>query len=208
MDHIIKITDLSKNYGHFTAVNHISFQVQKGELFAFLGTNGAGKSTTIHMICSLLEKTSGKIVVNGSDMDGEAEQIRRCLGVVFQNNSLDDLLTVKENLTIRARLRGLHGREFDTRMEELKQAFALDDIWNRPFGKLSGGQKRRAALLRALLCRDAQTLLLDEPFTGMDAELVADAVNATKRLAGERPTILVTHDRAAADLLGWPVKEV
>ena len=65
MDHIIKITDLSKNYGHFTAVNHISFQVQKGELFAFLGTNGAGKSTTIHMICSLLEKTSGKIVVNG-----------------------------------------------------------------------------------------------------------------------------------------------
>lgn len=71
-----------------------------------------------------------------------------------------------------------------------------------------GGQKRRAALLRALLCRDAKTLLLDEPFTGMDAELVEDAVAATKRLAGERPTILVTHDRTAADLLGWPVREV
>ena len=74
--------------------------------------------------------------------------------------------------------------------------------------QLSGGQKRRAALLRALLCRDAKTLLLDEPFTGMDAELVEDAVAATKRLAGERPTILVTHDRTAADLLGWPVREV
>ena len=169
MDHIIKITDLSKNYGHFTAVNHISFQVQKGELFAFLGTNGAGKSTTIHMICSLLEKTSGKIVVNGSDMDGEAEQIRRCLGVVFQNNSLDDLLTVKENLTIRARLRGLHGREFDTRMEELKQAFALDDIWNRPFGKLSGGQKRKCEIAQAVLHKP-ELLILDEPTTGLDPQ--------------------------------------
>ena len=77
-----------------------------------------------------------------------------------------------------------------------------------PAARLSGGQKRRAALLRALLCKDAATLLLDEPFTGMDAELVADAVAATKRLAGARPTILVTHDRTAADLLGWPVKEV
>ena len=77
-----------------------------------------------------------------------------------------------------------------------------------PAARLSGGQKRRAALLRALLCRDARTLLLDEPFTGMDAELVEDAVKATKRLTGTRPTILVTHDRAAADLLGWPVREM
>ena len=87
-------------------------------------------------------------------------------------------------------------------------AWALPMPRALPAAWLSGGQKRRAALLRALLCKDAATLLLDEPFTGMDAELVADAVAAAKRLAGARPTILVTHDRTAADLLGWPVKEV
>ena len=101
--------------------------------------------------------------------------------------------------------RGLTQQEAE---RELRTLGFADAELALPAARLSGGQKRRTALLRALLCRDAQTLLLDEPFTGMDAELVADAVAATKRLAGARPTILVTHDRAAADLLGWPVKEV
>ena len=143
MKNIIEIKDLSKCYGDLAAVNHISFQVKKGELFAFLGTNGAGKSTTIHMICSLLTKTSGKIIVDGFDMDHEPEKIRNCLGIVFQNNVLDDVLTVKENLMIRAQLRGLHSKELKIRMEAFRQAFRLSDIWNRPFGKLSGGQKRK-----------------------------------------------------------------
>lgn len=132
MKNIIEIENLSKCYGDFTAVNHISFQVKKGELFAFLGTNGAGKSTTINMICSLLTKTSGKIIVSGFDMDCEAEKIRSCLGIVFQNNVLDDLLTVKENLTIRAKLRGLCGVELNTCIKELKENFDLFDIWKRP----------------------------------------------------------------------------
>ena len=145
MKNIIEIKDLSKCYGDLAAVNHISFQVKKGELFAFLGTNGAGKSTTIHMICSLLTKTSGKIIVDGFDMDHEPEKIRNCLGIVFQNNVLDDVLTVKENLMIRAQLRGLHSKELKIRMEAFRQAFRLSDIWNRPFGKLSGGQKAAGA---------------------------------------------------------------
>lgn len=169
MKNIIEIENLSKCYGDFTAVNHISFQVKKGELFAFLGTNGAGKSTTINMICSLLTKTSGKIIVSGFDMDCEAEKIRSCLGIVFQNNVLDDLLTVKENLTIRAKLRGLCGVELNTCIKELKENFDLFDIWKRPFGKLSGGQKRKCEIAQAVLHKP-EILILDEPTTGLDPQ--------------------------------------
>ena len=111
--------------------------------------------------------------------------------------------TVSANLTLTG-----HGLTPQNAERELRALGFTDAELALPAARLSGGQKRRAALLRALLCRDAKTLLLDEPFTGMDAELVEDAVAATKRLAGERPTILVTHDRTAADLLGWPVREV
>lgn len=169
MKNIIEITDLTKNYDDFIAVNHINFQVKNGELFAFLGTNGAGKSTTINMICSLLAKTSGKIIVSGFDMDCEAEKIRSCLGVVFQNNVLDDLLTVKENLTLRAQLRGLYDLELSTCLNELKSVFNLSDIWNRPFGKLSGGQKRKCEIAQAILHKP-KILILDEPTTGLDPQ--------------------------------------
>lgn len=169
MKNIIEIENLSKCYGDFTAVNHIRFQVKKGELFAFLGTNGAGKSTTINMICSLLTKTSGKIIVSGFDMDFEAEKIRSCLGIVFQNNVLDDLLTVKENLTIRAQLRGLCGVELNTCIKELKENFDLFDIWKHPFGKLSGGQKRKCEIAQAVLHKP-EILILDEPTTGLDPQ--------------------------------------
>ena len=169
MKNIIKITDLTKNYDDFIAVNHINFQVKNGELFAFLGTNGAGKSTTINMICSLLAKTSGKIIVSGFDMDCEAEKIRSCLGVVFQNNVLDDLLTVKENLTLRAQLRGLYDLELSTCLNELKSVFNLFDIWNRSFGKLSGGQKRKCEIAQAILHKP-KILILDEPTTGLDPQ--------------------------------------
>lgn len=169
MKNIIEIENLSKFYGDFRAVNRISFQVKKGELFAFLGTNGAGKSTTINMICSLLTKSSGKIIVSGFDMDGEAEKIRRCLGIVFQNNILDDLLTVKENLTIRAQLRGLCGVELNACIKELKENFDLFDIWKRPFGKLSGGQKRKCEIAQAVLHKP-EILILDEPTTGLDPQ--------------------------------------
>lgn len=169
MKNIIEITDLSKSYDDFIAVNHINFYVKKGELFAFLGTNGAGKSTTINMICSLLTKTSGKIIVSGFDMDYEAKKIRSRLGIVFQTNVLDDLLTVKENLTIRAQLRGLYDSKLTACINELKTVFDLFDIWNRPYGKLSGGQKRKCEIAQAVLHKP-EILILDEPTTGLDPQ--------------------------------------
>lgn len=167
MKNIVEIQALTKRYDRITAVNEITFSVRQGDLFAFLGTNGAGKSTTINMICTLLPKTSGKIVVGGFDMDSHAPEIRSRIGIVFQNNVLDDLLTVKDNLNIRAPFQGLSGAMLKSRVDELKQLLSLSDIWSQPYGKLSGGQKRKCEIARALLGRP-ELLILDEPTTGLD----------------------------------------
>ena len=151
MKNIIEIKNLCRQFDKFVAVNNISFTVKQGELFAFLGTNGAGKSTTISMICTLLPKTSGSIIVDGFDTDKEAAKVRSRLGVVFQTNVLDDLLTVGDNLNTRARFQGLCGDELHCRINELRDVFGLSDIWKRPFGKLSGGQKRKCEIARAIL---------------------------------------------------------
>jgi len=143
--------------------------VKQGELFAFLGTNGEGKSTTISMICTLLPKTSGSIIVDGFDTEKEAAKVRSRLGVVFQTNVLDDLLTVGDNLNIRARFQGLSGNELHCRINELRDVFGLSDIWKRPFGKLSGGQKRKCEIARAILNKP-EILILDEPTTGLDPQ--------------------------------------
>lgn len=169
MQNIIEIKNLSKRFDKLVAVNHISFTVKQGELFAFLGTNGAGKSTTINMICTLLPKTSGSIIIDGFDSDKDPAKVRSRLGVVFQNNVLDDLLTVADNLNTRARFQGLHGTELNKRMNELCDVFELSDIWKRPFGKLSGGQKRKCEIARAILGRP-EILILDEPTTGLDPQ--------------------------------------
>lgn len=160
MQNIIEIKSLSKHFDRLIAVNNISFSVKQGELFAFLGTNGAGKSTTISIICTLLPKTSGSILVDGYDIDKNAALVRSRLGVVFQNNVLDDLLTVADNLHTRARFQGLNGTELTRRMEELYNLFEFSDIWKRPFGKLSGGQKRKCEIARALL-GSPQIMILD-----------------------------------------------
>ncbi len=169
MKNIIEIKNLCRQFDKFVAVNNISFTVKQGELFAFLGTNGAGKSTTISMICTLLPKTSGSILVDGFDTDKEAAKVRSRLGVVFQTNVLDDLLTVGDNLNTRARFQGLCGDELHCRINELRDVFGLSDIWKRPFGKLSGGQKRKCEIARAILNRP-EILILDEPTTGLDPQ--------------------------------------
>ena len=169
MKNIIEIKNLYRQFDKFVAVNNISFTVKQGELFAFLGTNGAGKSTTISMICTLLPKTSGSIIVDGFDTDKEAAKVRSRLGVVFQTNVLDDLLTVGDNLNTRARFQGLCGDELHCRINELRDVFGLSDIWKRPFGKLSGGQKRKCEIARAI-CQEPEILILDEPTTGLDPQ--------------------------------------
>lgn len=203
MNHIIEIERLSKHFDHVVAVDNISFSVMQGELFAFLGTNGAGKSTTINMICTLLKKTSGTIRVDGFDTEKDAAAVRRCLGVVFQNNVLDDLLTVSDNLKTRARFQGLHGNRLSSRLDEIRTAFELTDIWKRPFGKLSGGQKRKCEIARAILC-EPKVLILDEPTTGLDPQtrtLIWDLIRKMQ-VQREMTVFLTTHymeEAAAAD---------
>ena len=169
MGNIIKIDHLYKNYGEVKAVQDLSFRVKKGELFAFLGLNGAGKSTTISIMCGQLKKDGGRVEINGKNLDENPDEIKRELGVVFQNSVLDKPISVRENLKTRAALYGICGEAFEQRMAELTDTFELSDILNRPVGKLSGGQKRRVDVARALLHKPS-ILILDEPTTGLDPQ--------------------------------------
>ncbi len=164
---IIEIRDLKKYYGDVKAVDGISFDVQEGSLFAFLGLNGAGKSTTINVLCSILKKDSGKIYVNGLDLDTNPNDVKSLIGVVFQYSTLDNVLTVKENLTTRAGFYGLSGKEWKMRLAELTELLDLEPILKKPFKNLSGGQRRRVDIARGLI-NLPKILVLDEPTTGLD----------------------------------------
>ncbi len=163
----LKIEGLKKNYGELKAVNDISFEVSKGSLFAFLGINGAGKSTTINIICSILQKDGGKIYVNGKDLDEKSSEIKRDIGIVFQTSVLDKELTVKQNLDIRTSFYCLSKEEKKRNIEEIINLLNLQPILNRTVGKLSGGQMRRVDIARAMVHRP-KLLILDEPTTGLD----------------------------------------
>lgn len=168
-ENIIEINGLNKSYGEIKAVKDLSFRVKQGELFAFLGINGAGKSTTINIMCGQLSKDSGTVVVNGTNLDENVDNIKRDLGVVFQNSVLDSSLSVYDNLECRASLYGLVGDEFKERLAELAKLLEFEEILKRPVGKLSGGQRRRVDIARALLHKP-KILILDEPTTGLDPQ--------------------------------------
>ncbi len=169
MENIIEIRNLYKSYGEVKAVQDVSFRVKEGELFAFLGVNGAGKSTTINILCAQLRKDSGEIYIGGRELDKNLDDAKRSLGVVFQNSVLDGNLTVKDNLRSRAALYGIFGQEFESRLQELTELLSFADLLKRPVGKLSGGQRRRIDVARALLHRP-RILVLDEPTTGLDPQ--------------------------------------
>lgn len=164
---IIEVKSLKKTFKDVKAVNDISFSVEKGELFAFLGVNGAGKSTTINIMCGSLEKDEGSIVINGHDIEKEMNYIKKDIGIVFQNSVLDKKLTAYDNLETRAIMYGMSKEEFETRLQELIKLFDLNDILRKPLCKLSGGQKRRIDIARALV-HTPKILILDEPTTGLD----------------------------------------
>ena len=166
---IIQIKNLSKSFGEIKAVRDISFEVREGELFAFLGVNGAGKSTTINIMCAQLGKDFGSVIIDGNDLDTDAEKIKSRIGVVFQESVLDRSLTAKDNLESRAALYGIVGTEFKKRLGELSALLDLDPILSRPLGKLSGGQRRRIDIARALV-HSPKILILDEPTTGLDPQ--------------------------------------
>lgn len=167
MEKIIKVNNLVKKYGSFEAVKDISFEVEKGSLFAFLGPNGAGKSTTINILVTLITKNSGHVTINDWQLGKDDQAIRENIGVVFQTSVLDDLLTVKENLLVRGSFYGLEGDVLKERIIEACRITECDEFLNRRYGKLSGGQRRRADIARALI-NQPKILFLDEPTTGLD----------------------------------------
>ncbi len=167
METIIKVSNLSKKYGLFEAVKDISFEVEFGSLFAFLGPNGAGKSTTINILSTLITQNTGQVIINDWELGKDDQQIRENIGVVFQTSVLDDALTVKENLLVRGSFYGLEGKILKERIKDASRITACDEFLNRRYGKLSGGQKRRADIARALI-NQPKLLFLDEPTTGLD----------------------------------------
>ena len=169
MKNLIEISHLVKSFGDVKAVQDLSFRVKSGELFAFLGINGAGKSTTINIMCGQLPKDGGKVLINGIDIDSDPNGIKRSLGVVFQNSVLDKDLSVQDNLQSRAALYGIKGKEFKERLLELAELLEFKDLLKRTVGKLSGGQRRRIDIARALL-HNPKILILDEPTTGLDPQ--------------------------------------
>ena len=194
MDTIIEIDHLSKSFGDIRAVQDLSIQVRDGELFAFWGVNGAGKSTTINILCGQLAKDGGSVRICGADPDREADRVKRSLGVVFQNSVLDKSLSVRDNLESRAALYGITGKAFSRRLEELSGLLELDDLLKRTVGKLSGGQRRRIDIARALL-HQPRILILDEPTTGLDPQtrkLLWDAVSRMRR-EKSMTVFLTTH---------------
>lgn len=169
MSKIIEIEHLSKSFGDIKAVQDLSFRVKEGELFAFLGVNGAGKSTTISIMCGQLQKDSGSVTIDGKNTDGNMDSVKRELGVVFQNSVLDKALTVKDNLESRAALYGIKGKTFEKRLSELAKLLEFEDLLQRSVGKLSGGQRQRISIARALIHKP-KILILDEPTTGLDPQ--------------------------------------
>lgn len=167
MSEIITVEHLKKYYKEVKAVDDISFTVEKGELFGFLGVNGAGKSTTINMLCTLLKPTEGKALINGMELGKEDEEIKKHIGIVYQNNCLDHLLTVQENLLLRGGLYEKDKGKLRHNLTRVTEILNLADVLKRPFGKLSGGQKRRCEIARALM-HTPDILFLDEPTTGLD----------------------------------------
>jgi multidrug/hemolysin transport system ATP-binding protein len=194
MNNIIEIKHLNKSFGDVHAVQDLSFCVKEGELFAFLGINDAGKSTTINIMCGQLGKDSGSITIDGSDLDKDMHRIKQELGVVYQASVLDNALSVADNLASRAALYGITGKAFQARLEELAEQLQFRNLLKRPLGKLSGGQRRRIDIARALL-HHPRILILDEPTTGLDPQtrkLLWDVISQL-RMDEKMTVFLTTH---------------
>ena len=194
MKEIIKIKNLYKSYGKINAVNDLNLKVNQGQLYAFLGVNGAGKSTTISMISGILKKDSGEILICGKDIEKENNIIKKYIGIVFQESVLDKSLTVYENIKYRAGLYGIIGKDFIKIYEQIEDLFELQDIKNSKLAKLSGGQRRKVDIARAIIHKP-KLLILDEPTTGLDPGTRKKIWNTIRKLRKEynMTIFLTTH---------------
>lgn len=191
---IVEIENLKKSFKDVNAVDGLTFRVKEGELFSFLGVNGAGKSTTINIISGILSKDSGKVNICGYDLDKNIDAVKSEIGIVFQNSVLDKKLSAYENLKYRANLYGIFGAEFKTRLNKITELLDLGAILKRPVYKLSGGQKRRIDIARALIHKP-KLLILDEPTTGLDPQTRITVWNVIDILRKENglTVFLTTH---------------
>lgn len=194
MDAIISVKDLSKSYQEIKAVQDISFSIKRGEFFSFLGVNGAGKTTTISILAGLLKKDVGSVSIDGLDIEKNGDQIKKKIGIVFQNSVLDESLSIKENLFSRGALYGISKRDIHQRIIELSQLLNLGNLLKRQVKTLSGGQKRRVDIARALIHQPA-ILFLDEPTTGLDPQnrQIVWEILSQLRLKQHLTIFLTTH---------------
>lgn len=192
MEPVIKVEGLKKYFGDVRAVDDISFEVERGELFGFLGINGAGKSTTINMLCTLYAATAGSVEVCGYQVGKQDEEVRKRIGVVYQGNCLDDKLTVAENLFVRGVLYEKDHRKLRADIRRICGILELEDVYHRRLAKLSGGQKRRCEIARALV-NAPEIMFLDEPTTGLDPATRKKVWASLERLRREeKMTIFLT----------------
>lgn len=194
MEAAVKVEHLVKRFGEIRAVDDISFRVEKGELFGFLGVNGAGKSTTINMLCTLFAQTAGTAEICGYRLGKDNEEIRRKIGVVRQNNCLDLRLSVKENLLVRGSLYESDRTKLKKHLADVCEIMGLQDVYGRRYAKLSGGQKRRCEIAGALL-HVPEVLFLDEPTTGLDPATRKAVWESVEKLRRElhMTVFLTTH---------------
>jgi multidrug/hemolysin transport system ATP-binding protein len=203
LGNIIEVSGLHKSYGSVHAVKGLDFYVESGKIFAFLGPNGAGKSTTIDIICTFLRPDSGSVIVDGHTLGRDDSAIRSSIGAVFQDSLLDNLLTVEENLKTRGSFYGLKGKKLDAAAKKAAQITGVTELLKRPYGKLSGGQRRRCDISRALV-HTPKILFLDEPTTGLDPQtrkVVWETITALQKET-DMTVFLTTHymeEAAGAD---------
>jgi ABC-2 type transport system ATP-binding protein len=197
----IEVTNFTKKFGDFAAVDDISFNVQQGSIFALLGPNGAGKSTTINTLCTIQEKTSGKLKINGNDLTTQKDKVRNDIGIVFQESTLDAKLTVEENLKLHCDFYNVPKSEVKERIDFLLELVDIENWKKAPVGSLSGGMKRRVEIARGLV-HFPKVLFLDEPTTGLDPQTRANIWDYIRKLQKQKniTIFLTTHYMEEAEI--------
>ncbi|QQD82295.1 ABC transporter ATP-binding protein [Bacillus siamensis] len=199
---MLELTDLTKKYGDFTAVNHISLRVEKGEIFGLLGPNGAGKSTTVSMISTVLSPTGGTICINGMSLQKQPAAIKKVMGIVPQEIALYQALSAKDNLAFFGSLYGLSGKELDKRVDEVLDVIELKEQRNQRVSEFSGGMKRRVNIGAALM-NEPKLFILDEPTVGIDPQSRHHILETVKTLNQEKgmTVIYTSHYMEEAEYL-------